>query len=260
MKSTHTISACLIFLLSFAAKNTCAQALPFHLKKQNYTPFLATSTQKAPGLPQKPKASLAKIQLSQAKSSEKQQAAIVYWHVGPPGYRWHQVMGQVSEQNKNQLNGGRMAILHLAIYDATLAVWKLKKDRQQKAPCEMHPGIKAWAKPWLPNAAVCERSAVAVAAHAIIAYYFPSSRKYLDSLLENFTEARMLSGQQFPQDIEAGLAIGAEIAQQYINYAKNDGTNALWQGSVPTGPNLWTGNPGKKDLMKAHWKPLTLLK
>jgi hypothetical protein len=260
MKITLAISICLVLLSCCTAQRTCAQSLPFSLKKQNYSAFLATSVQKASILPPKQKATLAKLLVSQTQASEKQQAAILYWHVGPPGYRWHQIMGKVSEQNKNQLNGGRMAILHLAIYDATVAVWQLKKNWLQKAPHQAHKGIKAWVKPWLPNSAVCERSAVAGAAREIIAYYFPNSRPYLDSLVKDFIAARQLSGLQFQSDIESGLAIGVEIAQHYINHAKADGTNALWEGTVPTGPNLWTGNPGKKDPMKAKWKPLTLLK
>jgi hypothetical protein len=59
----------------------------------------------------------------------------------------------------------------------------------------------------------------------VIGYYFPDRKPYLDSLLAQFKEARLRTGLQFPSDIEKGLAIGKQIADQYIEYAKTDRTD-----------------------------------
>jgi len=61
--------------------------------------------------------------------------AMNYWNASYPSYRWHQVMMKISKSHKGHKNGGRVAILHLAIYDALAAVWKHKKQHQMKAPC-----------------------------------------------------------------------------------------------------------------------------
>jgi hypothetical protein len=55
------------------------------------------------------------------------------------------------------------------------------------------------------------------------------------------------------------MAIGKQIANQYIDYAKTDRTDRTWEGEVPRADSLWSGNPGKWDPMKRQWRPLTLL-
>src|SRR5690606_1216489 len=45
-----------------------------------------------------------------------------YWNATYPSYRWHQILMEISQAHRGHKNGGRMAILHLAIYDALLAV------------------------------------------------------------------------------------------------------------------------------------------
>jgi len=81
---------------------------------------------------------------------------------------------------------------------------------------------------------------------------------YLDSLLTQFKEARLRTGLQFPADIEKGITIGKRIAAQYIEYAKTDKTDRIWEGQVPQSDSLWSGTPSKWDPMKRQWKPLTL--
>ena len=46
---------------------------------------------------------------------------IDYWNAAYPSYRWHQIMMRAGLNHNGHKNGGRMAILHLAIYDALAA-------------------------------------------------------------------------------------------------------------------------------------------
>ncbi|MCG8388709.1 MAG: phosphatase PAP2 family protein [Cytophagales bacterium] len=185
--------------------------------------------------------------------------AMNYWNASYPSYRWHQVMMEISRAQKGHKNGGRVVILHLSIYDALTAVWKHKKQHRVTAPFQQNSNVQKLGRKRAYSTFICEWSAVAGAAHAVIGYYFPDKKSSLDSLLAQFKEARLRTGLQLPSDIEKGMAIGKQIAHQYIEYAKTDRTDRTWEGQVPSADSLWSGNPGKWDPMKRQWRPLTLL-
>lgn len=185
-------------------------------------------------------------------------AQVRYWNAAYPSYRWHQIMVAAGNNTKGHKNGGRMVILHLAVYDALAQVWKLKQDSERKAPFEKNKGIKVLAESKSASSFICEYSATAAASHKIIGHYFPEYQSTLDSLLTRFKTARIRTGLQYESDIEIGMAIGNAIAEQYIAYAKTDRTNKEWSGELPKDKRLWSGTPSKWDPMKAQWKTLTL--
>ncbi|WP_211217433.1 phosphatase PAP2 family protein [Neolewinella persica] len=182
-----------------------------------------------------------------------------YWNASYPSYRWHQIMMEISRAHKGHKNGGRVVILHLAIYDALAEVWKNKQRHQMAAPFRQNANIRKLGRERDYSSFICEWSAAASAAHQVIGYYFPDRRPYLDSLLAQFKDARLRTGLQFPSDIERGAVIGEQIANEYIEYAKTDRTERIWEGQVPSLDSLWTGTPSKWDPMKRQWRPLTLL-
>lgn len=194
----------------------------------------------------------------QSEMQSVDQLRIKYWNAAYPGYRWHQIMMQVSRQHSGHKNGGRVAIMHLAIYDATRGIWPLKQKYWQLAPLRWDREIRKFGREPDHSTFICEWSVAAGAAKEIISFYFPERESYLDSLLQDFKETRLLTGLQFHSDIETGVEIGRKMAQQYIDYARTDRTDVQWTGQVPDRPGYWTGNPGPWDPMKAQWKPLTL--
>ena len=201
---------------------------------------------------------MSEIVVAQQKMEKENPWAIRYWNGAYPSYRWHQLLMQASRNHKGHKNGGRVAIMHLAIYDAMVEVWKHKKAHFQKAAYRYDSKIKKLGLASDYSTFICEWSAAAGAAHRIIGYYFPAQKEWLDSQLAAFKSARLASGLQFPSDIEKGLEIGQKIADKYIEYAKNDRTDRRWKGSVPKADSLWSGKPSPWDPMKRQWKPLTL--
>ena len=199
------------------------------------------------------------IGIQQAMGDE-DSLSVRYWNDAYPAYRWHQLLMQVSRNHKGHKNGGRVAIMHLAIYDATAEVRKHKKAHDRKAAFRFDEKVKKLGQEPEYSAFICEWSAAAGAASAIISYYFPEQKALIDSQLVAFKSARLATGLQFPSDIEKGVEIGRLIADKYIDYAKSDRTNIRWEGSVPQADSLWSGNPGPWDPMKRQWKPLTLTK
>ncbi len=201
---------------------------------------------------------LSEIAVVQRQMEKENLWAIRYWNGAYPSYRWHQLLMQASRNHQGHKNGGRVVIMHLAIYDAMVEVWKHKKAHFQKAAYQYDSKIKRLGFKPDYSAFICEWSAVAGAAHRVIGYYFPAQKELLDSQLAAFKSARLASGLQFPSDIEKGLEIGRKIARKYIEYAKGDRTDRRWKGRVPKSDSLWSGNPSPWDPVKRQWKPLTL--
>lgn len=181
-----------------------------------------------------------------------------YWNGAYPSYRWHQLLMETSRRHKGHKNGGRVAIMHLAIYDATVEAWQHKSDHFQKPPYQLDERITRLGQVPDFSTFICEWSVAAGAAHQVISYYFPEQVAFLDSNLTAFKRARLATGLQLYSDIEKGLEIGKKIANQYIEYAKGDRTHRKWEGGVPEADSLWSGDPSPWDPTKRQWKPLAL--
>ncbi|PYE82888.1 PAP2 superfamily protein [Winogradskyella epiphytica] len=195
---------------------------------------------------------------AQKKAKDSTYDQMNYWNSAYPSYRWHQIMVEAGKRSKIRKNGGRMAILHLAIYDALSDVWNRKQETKQAAPFEDYSRVESLGHLPKYSTYICDYSATAAVAHSIISYYFPDQKPFLDQKLEEFKKARLVTGLQYPSDIELGLIIGENIAEKYIAYAKTDRTDKIWEGTLPKDTSLWRGKPNKYDPMRAQWKPFTL--
>jgi hypothetical protein len=82
---------------------------------------------------------------------------IRYWNGSYPSYRWHELLMKVSRNHKGHKNGGRVAIMHLSIYDAIVEVHKTAPSR--KAAYLYDPRIKKLGKE--TDIVICEWSAAA---------------------------------------------------------------------------------------------------
>ena len=71
-------------------------------------------------------------------------------------------------------------------------------------------------------------AAVAGAAATVLAYLFPSHAAEIDALAD---------------ESESGFSIGVDVGRNMIARAESDGSSAVWDGTRPTGPGLWTPTP-----------------
>jgi hypothetical protein len=71
-------------------------------------------------------------------------------------------------------------------------------------------------------------AAVGGAATTVLAYLFPDRAAYFEEL----------AGRERP-----GLAVGRGIGARVVERARRDGSDAVWQGTVPLGPGLWVPTP-----------------
>jgi len=186
-------------------------------------------------------------------------AEIERWDAGSPAYRWMDMI------NARVLAGLPVtAYAHrvytyvaLAMYDATIATWESKyyyrRERPSGVDHNLSTSLPVPDSPSYPS----EHAATAQAAAAVLAYFFPQDAQMYQNLAEEAGWSRVLAGVQYPSDYHAGLALGQAVAAQVIAKAAADGSDAVWTGSVPTGPCKWIGtNPG--NVTATGWKPLML--
>ena len=138
------------------------------------------------------------------------------------------------------------ALLHVAMYDALVAVWDAKYAYGRRAPARADPRVRALVpladEPSYPS----EHAAAAAAAAAVLAYLFPQEDTAGFHALERAAgDARVAAGAVYRSDVDAGYALGRAVASQVIAWARSDGSEAPWTGVVPVGSALWRPTPPK---------------
>ena len=186
---------------------------------------------------------------------------MMHWNAGSPGYRWNQVATRYALDA--ELTVGRayraMALLNVAIHDATIAVWDAKFHYNRARPVDLHPNPLVGAYLPAPNfpSYPSVHAATAGAAETVLAHLFPDERAELKALAD---EAAMLLASckvEFLSDVEVGRAMGEQVGELVLAWAAEDNADATFDpDSLPTGEGLWTGEPEEPTL--GDWKPWVL--
>jgi membrane-associated phospholipid phosphatase len=173
-------------------------------------------------------------------------AQIAYWNAGPPSYRWNQIAMEQLRLQAMPVNMAYrdLALVNVAIYDATVAAWDSKYAYNRPRPSEFDSSLTTVipnpSSPSYPS----EYAVTAGAASAVLGYLFPDKAQLFEDKAQEAVHSRLVAGVEYPSDVQAGLELGRQIAAQVIEYGKADGSDAQWTGSIPTEPGHWTGeNP-----------------
>lgn len=184
---------------------------------------------------------------------------ITFWDAGAPSYRWIDLVNRRLLADQPIPNAHRVyTYLTMAMYDATIAAWESKyfydRPRPSEADPELAAALPAPRSPSYPS----EHAATAGAAAAVLSHFFPDEASSFQAMAEEAAESRVLAGLQYPSDSAAGLELGRKVAEQVIAAAKADGSDAVWSGTIPTGPCTWIGDkPANATL--PYWKPILLI-
>ena len=197
------------------------------------------------------------LQSRVARRDPETTARIAYWDRGWPGYRWQEIALAESQAEPNPDLLRTMALVAVAIHDATVATWHAKYQYARARPSEVDstisPAVVVPHSPSYPS----EHAAVAAAASDVLAYIFPKNTAALALRSQEAAQSRIAAGVQYPSDVAAGLALGHEIGKSVIARAKADKSDTPWDGKIATGPNLWAGtNP--VGIMRGMWVPWAL--
>jgi len=173
-------------------------------------------------------------------------AQIAYWNSGAPAYRWNEIARDTLLKNTVAGHGAErvLALMNVAIYDATIAAWDSKYTYDRPRPSEFRSSVD----PVFPNPASpsypSEHAVAAGAASEVLAFLFPEDAEFFRERAAEAGSALLLAGVQYPSDVEAGMVLGQQVAERVIQYAQTDGSDAQWDGVMPSGPCNWTGvNP-----------------
>jgi membrane-associated phospholipid phosphatase len=152
------------------------------------------------------------------------------------------------------------ALLHVALYDATVAAWDAKYAFNRPAPARASNRVRALTRlddtPSYPS----EHAAVAAAAAMILSYAFPlEDTTAFTRLAREAAESRIVAGAAYRSDVDAGWALGREVAQRVLDRATLDGAAQQWTGTVPTGDGMWQPTPPRRvqvpfDALAGSWR------
>jgi len=181
-----------------------------------------------------------------ATQRDKMHDRIVYWDAAAPSSRWVEIgVERIINGPLKGLNAARhVALVNVAIYDATIAAWDSKFAHKRQRPSEVDPSLSPVvavpASPSYPS----EYAASAGAAAAVLSYLFPDDAKRFNDMAAEAAQSRVVAGVEYPSDAKAGLDLGRAVAEKVIARAKADGFDTRWTGAVPTERGLWNGtNP-----------------
>jgi membrane-associated phospholipid phosphatase len=186
---------------------------------------------------------------------------ILWWDAAAPSYRWNQIAREEAIRaglNAN-LASRRLALLHIALADATIAAWDSKFAYKRSRPTSLD-GTLPTVVPVPESPSYPDDHAVAGAvAVAILSEFFPQRASDFSKLAEEASRMRLLAGIAYPSDVEAGSELGRRVAQSVLEKGRLDGAEDPWKGSIPEGPGRWSGTSPVMP-QAATWTPWLLTK
>jgi len=166
-----------LFAAGLSAWCLCAQVEPTAGKWQTWVvPAVSQIRLPAPPNAAASAAEILTIKSLMAESNSDTRAQVAYWDAGSPGYRWMQLASQqmLSQNVAAPLFTRGMALVSVAIYDATIAAWDSKYAWNRPSPNSMDASIQPLiAIPRVP-AYPSEHAVVAGAVSVVMASLFPS--------------------------------------------------------------------------------------
>ncbi len=135
-----------------------------------------------------------------------------------------------------------LALVHVAMADAVTAAEDAREAFPRPAPATVIAGLD----PIAPGHAASfpsEHAAVASAASIILAHLFPMAAARLDGFAREAGDSRLAAGANYRSDVTAGAAIGQGVGRLAVAWAKEDGSDAVWDGARPTGEGMWQPTP-----------------
>jgi membrane-associated phospholipid phosphatase len=156
--------------------------------------------------------------------------------------RWNEIARDLVARHKTDppMASRIYALLAVAQYDALVETWNNKYYYDRPAPAQIDRGIYSLVSsrgPSYPS----EHAAIASASAEVLKYIYPEEADFIDEKARVHSESRLWAGANFRSDIVAGDILGRDAAGKVIDYARSDGSDDAWNGTLPSGPGYWNG-------------------
>ena len=165
----------------------------------------------------------------------------------------------MTEGMSSPRNARAMALMNIAMYDATIAAWDSKYALQPHfAPHKrIRRSLVAVDTPNSPSYP-SEIAVTAAAAPEVLAYLFPADASMFRSLGRRASRASMTAGINYPSDVTAGLQLGRAVAAK-VDRRRSAPTDPrrFGPGPYPTGAGMWIGTTPSEPLA-GTWKTWVL--
>jgi membrane-associated phospholipid phosphatase len=180
-------------------------------------------------------------------------AQIRYWSTNVPAYRWNKL---ASEEYFNRaiphpIASYGLALMNIAIYDATVTAWDTKYTYMRPRPTELDSGLNAILPTPHSPAYPSEHAVAAGAASVVLSRLFPDKTDFFNAQAQAAVDAMLHTGIYYRSDMEAGFALGQQVGERAIAWAdanplnlapveEIDGGDGKWSATNPILPNAGT--------------------
>lgn len=202
------------------------------------------------------KAELDELKRLQAQRSDDDRTAIAYWNTNAAPIPWSEFTDQTLIDAKwvPPRAARALAIVHAAMFDATVAAWNAKAHYRRAIPRQIEGSLSPLTGDESIASYPSEHAAVAGAAAAALAYLFPEKAAELRAKAEAAAETRVRAGANYRSDVTAGLTLGEAVAAKIIARAQADGyAGTPATSSIAPTATTW-GNPAAMTPMAGTWK------
>lgn len=174
--------------------------------------------------------------------------SVDFWNAGAV-LRWNEIARDlVARHRTNAPRASRVyALLSVAQYDALVAASFHRAAFARAAPAQadraVEPIVDAGSSVY-PS----DHAAVAAASADVLSYLYPDDAAQLQQRASEHQAARLRAGVSHRSDIDAGDALGREVARRVVAYARDDGSARDVATRPPEGAGRWVSATNAKPL------------
>jgi membrane-associated phospholipid phosphatase len=161
------------------------------------------------------------------------------WQTAGPVYLWNQeaVAALLKRQQGNLPASRVLALLHASLYDVAVVTEAARTSGSS------YPGTA---------------TAMNSAAFAILAALIPAETERFRALADEGHMLHRDAGLETDADSAAGKLISEEVVKAALARSRDDGAQARWAGTVPTGPGKWLAASPPAGAAMPQWRTWVL--